>query len=152
MSIAQVMAMRSKDPSTQVAAVVVSQSNRMVGIGYNGFPSGCNSNALPWDKVGDPLNTKYLYVSHAEANALDKSIQDTNGCKLYTTLYPCNQCAIRIIQRGITEVIYLSDKYHDTDEAQAARKMFDLANIKTRKFEPKIDSFVINLKDPVRSG
>ena len=148
MTMAKVIARRSKDPNSQVGAVLVNIHNHMIGAGYNGFPRGCPSNQLPWDREGDPLNTKYMYVGHAEANCIDNADKSQiEGSKLYVSLFPCNQCAIRIIQNRISEVIYLSDKYHDTDGCIAARKMFDMAGIKTRKFIAEIDTITIKLKD-----
>jgi len=135
MSNAKLISKRSKDPNTQVGACIVDDENIPISLGYNGFPKGISNNALPWDRVGEPLYTKYMYMSHAEANAIDNSDcsrERMSRSRIYSTLYPCNSCAIRIIQNGIKEVIYLSDKYHDKDEYIAARKMFDLAGIKTK--------------------
>lgn len=141
---AKLIAGRSKDPSTQVGACIVDNENIPISLGYNGFPKEIPNDALPWDRSGEPLYTKYMYMSHAEANAIDNS--DCNRermtrSRIYCTLYPCNNCAIRIIQNGIKEVIYLSDKYHDKDEYVAARKMFKLAGVKTRQLS--IDKQII---------
>lgn len=146
MALCKLIAKRSKDPNTQVGACIVNQENHMVGMGYNGFPTRCNSDLLPWDREGDPLDTKYMYICHAESNAIDNGDTDEmKGSKLYVTLFPCNECAKRIIQKRIIEVIYMSDKYHDTDSATAARKMFKMAGVKTRKFECQVDNITIDL-------
>ena len=140
---------RSKDPSTQVGACIVDNENIPVSSGYNGFPKKISNSALPWDRKGEPLDTKYMYMCHAEQNAIDNSNcnrERMSESKIYTTLYPCNECAKRIIQTGIKEVIYLSDKYHDKDECVAARKMFELSGVKTRQL--KINkTIVIELKN-----
>lgn len=134
MAIAQLSAQRSKDPKTQVGACVVDTHNRIKATGYNGFPRGVPNDAFPWDRKGDPLDTKYMYICHAEANAIDnRGANSLDGCRMYVTLYPCNECAKRIIQNGITEVIYLSDKYAGTDHHTAAKAMFDVANVHTRQ-------------------
>jgi dCMP deaminase len=137
MSIAFLSAKRSKDPSTQVGACIVNENKRIVGIGYNGFPRGCSDDALPWDREGGFLETKYAYVCHAEVNAiLNKNSADVNGCSIYVALFPCNECAKMIIQSGITEVVFLSDKYHDTPSMTASRTMFDMAGVKQRQVTP----------------
>lgn len=148
MAIALVVAQRSKDPNTQVGACIVSEHNKILGTGYNGFPSGISNNDLPWDRVGRPDQTKYLYVEHAEANAINYSDKTRmSGARIYTTLFPCNRCAIGIIQNKIGEVIYLSDKYHDEPEFIASRKLFTLSGTKIRKFSPQILSATIDLKN-----
>jgi len=129
---------RSKDPKTQVGACIVDNENIPVSVGYNGFPRGIDNDALPWDRDGDFLNTKYAYVCHAEENALSNNGADRERMKkskIYTTLFPCNNCAKQIIQKGIKEVVYLSDKYYDKNEFIAARKMFMLAGVKIRQLE-----------------
>ncbi len=137
MRIAHVMADRSKDPSTQAGAVVVNPDQVVVGLGYNGFPRGCSDDELPWSREGGFLETKYAYVCHAEENAIYNSNAKTNGCKIYCTLFPCNECTKTIIQNGITEVIYASDKYHDTEICQASRRMLDMAGVKYHQYESK---------------
>ena len=141
MRIAHLIAERSKDPSTVAGSVIVDQNNIVVGLGYNGFPRGCADEELPWAREGGFLETKYCYVCHAEENAVYNSNTKTDGCKLYCTLFPCNECAKTIIQNGIVEVIYMSDKYHDQDIWKASRKMFDLAGVSYRKYECKIPKF-----------
>jgi dCMP deaminase len=137
MQMANVIAQRSKDPSTQAGAVVVNQDNVVVGLGYNGWPRGIEVNQLPWEREGKPSETKYVYICHAEENAVYNANNSTKDCKIYCTLFPCNECAKTIIQNGIKEVIFESDKYHDTESCIASRKMLDLAGIKYREYISK---------------
>ena len=134
MRIAFTIAERSKDPSTQAGAVVANEENVVVGMGYNGWPRGIDSNDLPWDREGNFEDTKYAYVCHAEENAIYNANNTTKGCKIYCTLFPCNECAKTIIQNGIKEVIYDGNKYGDTPAAKSAQKMFKLAGVKLRQF------------------
>lgn len=129
MAMAHLSAKRSKDPSTQVGSVIVNQQNRIVGIGYNGFPSGCEDNCFPWGKTGEFLATKYPYVVHAELNAILNANQIVRGCTLYVSLFPCNECAKAIIQAGISKIVYESNKYKDTQSVQASLKMLQAAKI-----------------------
>lgn len=135
MRMANIIAQRSKDPSTQAGAVITTEQNVVVGVGYNGFPRGIESTDLPWDRNGELADTKYAYVCHAEENAVYNANSTTHDCKIYCTLFPCNECAKTIIQNGIREVIYESDKYHDTPSCVASRKMFDLAGVKYREYK-----------------
>jgi len=135
MAVAKLSALRSKDPNTQVGACIVDKYNHIVGTGYNGFPTGISNYELPWGRTGDFLEKKYAYMCHAESNAIDNGdCGRVKGGRIYVTLFPCNECAKRIIQNRISEVIYLSDKYHDSDESKAARKMFELSKTKTKKY------------------
>jgi dCMP deaminase len=134
MRIAHTIAERSKDPSTQAGAVVVNEKNHVVGLGYNGFPRGVDSDAFPWEKEGDYVDTKYAYVCHAEENAIYNANNVTDGGTIYCTLFPCNECAKTIIQNGIKEIVYESDKYFSNDAFTASRKMFDAAGIKYRQY------------------
>jgi len=129
MGAALLAAKRSKDPNTKVGATVASPDNKLVGIGYNGFPRGCEEDAFPWAREGSFLETKYPFVCHAEVNALHNSIIRPEGCTLYSTLFPCHECAKFIIQAGIARVYYLEDKYHESDSAKAARLMFSNAGV-----------------------
>ncbi|PRP77376.1 deoxycytidylate deaminase [Planoprotostelium fungivorum] len=114
MSVAFLSAMRSKDPNTQVGACIVNTDNRIVGIGYNGLPTGCEDDQFPWARHGDPLDTKYPFVCHAEMNAiLNRNTGDLRHSRIYVALFPCNECSKLIIQSGIKEVVYYGDKYHD---------------------------------------
>jgi dCMP deaminase len=136
MGIALLSAKRSKDPSTQVGACIVNQYNKIVGIGYYGFPIGCDDDALPWDKSSENTNeTKYPYVVHAEANAILNSTKDLHCARMYVALFPCNECTKLIIQSGVKEIIYLSDKYKDTDSVKASKKMFDLAGVSYKQLD-----------------
>ena len=143
--IAYVISQRSKDPSTQAGAIIVDQHNIVVGLGYNGFPRNCSDDKLPWTREGDFLNSKYAYVVHAEENAVYNTNKQTTDCKIYTTLFPCNECAKTLIQSGIKEIIFATDKYHDDDAWIASRKLLDLACIKYRQYIPKLKiKFEIN--------
>lgn len=134
MSIAFLSAHRSKDPNTQVGACIASKQNKIVGVGYNGFPIGCSDDELPWAREGDFLETKYPYVCHAEVNAILNSIfRDLHDCTMYVALFPCNECAKIIIQSGIKNLVYASDKYADTDVVKAAKIMFDKSGVIYRK-------------------
>ncbi len=137
MGIAMLSAGRSKDPSTQVGACLVNAENRIMSVGYNGMPQGCSDERFPWDRSGDTLNTKYPFVCHAELNAiLNFRGGSLKGCKCYCTLFPCNECAKAIIQIGISEVIYLEDKYAKTDSVIASKMMFEAAGVKFRPYKP----------------
>ena len=150
MGVAELSAMRSKDPSTQVGACIVSADNRILSIGYNGAPNGFEDKYFPWDREGDFLATKYPFVCHAELNAISNfrgNKKDLEGAKLYVTLFPCNECTKLIIQNGIKEIIYLSDKYANTDGPKASKIMFDKCEVKFTEFpEAKRNKLVLNLK------
>lgn len=136
MGIAIMSAERSKDPGTQVGACIVDADNRILTVGYNGMPMGCNDDEMPWEREGANLESKYFFVCHAELNAiLNYRGGSLKGARCYSTLFPCNECAKAIIQSGITEVIYLSDKYADTDSTIASKHMFDLAGVTYRPYE-----------------
>src|SRR5262245_34176395 len=148
MGVALLSAKRSKDPSTQVGARIVNDKNKIVGAGYNGLPIGCSDDEFPWYKEGDFLQTKYPYICHAELNAILNNIgRDLQGCKIYTALFPCNECSKAIIQSGIREVIYLSDKYAGTDTSKASKKMLDTAGVKYRKVESKVDGIRLSFNE-----
>lgn len=152
MAVAALSAQRSKDPHTQVGACIVNRQKRIVGVGYNGFPSGCSDDTLPWGREGDFLETKYPYVCHAELNAVLNSVPwNLAGCTIYSALFPCNECAKAIIQAGIKELVYLSDKYADTDSARAARRMFDQAGVAWRQLVPSHALITIQLKEIIRN-
>lgn len=138
MGVAILAGMRSKDPSTQVGACIVDNDNKILSQGYNGLPRGCSDDEFPWNREGNMLETKYPYVVHAELNAILNS-RGTSlvGSKIYVDLFPCNECAKAIIQSGIKEVVYLSDKYADTDIVKASKRMFSAAGVKMTKLEPK---------------
>ena len=135
MGIALLSSMRSKDPSTQVGSCIVNSENRILSVGYNGMPSCCSDDTFPWERDGEGLNSKYLYVCHAELNAiLNCSTGSVRVCRVYTTLFPCNECAKAIIQSGISEVVYMCDKYADTDNVKASKRIFDTAGVKYRLY------------------
>ncbi|MGL4971489.1 MAG: deoxycytidylate deaminase [Cetobacterium sp.] len=146
MGVAILSAKRSKDPGTQVGACIVTPDKRIVGVGYNGLPAGCSDDEFPWNRDGDFLTSKYAYVCHAELNAILNSTKNLKGCTIYVDLFPCNECAKSIIQSGIAEIVYLSDKYNNTDSNIASKKLLTAANIKLRQLEPKFDELILNFK------
>ena len=145
MGIALLTAMRSKDPNSQVGACIVSPENKILSLGYNGMPMGCSDDEMPWEREGAPLQTKYMYVCHAELNAiLNSGGSNLEGCKVYVALFPCNECAKAIIQSGIKEVIYISDKYADSVGVKASKRMFDAAGVKYTQIKMQRNSIVID--------
>ena len=135
MGIAMLSAERSKDGHTQVGACIVDENNKILSLGYNGMPIGCDDDKMPWERTGENLNTKYMYVCHAELNAILNTRIPLRGAKLYVTLFPCNECAKAIIQSGIREIVYLSDKYSGEDDNTASKRMFDMVGIKYRQYK-----------------
>lgn len=148
MAVAQLSAKRSKDPNTQVGACIVNKNKRIIGIGYNGFPTGCSDDELPWSREGDLLDTKYPYVCHAEMNAITNATNkpDLDGASMYVSLFPCNECAKLIVQVGIREVVYLQDMYHDQDIFVAARRIFDMAGVSYRQLKPDNKQITLSLQ------
>ena len=143
MSIAMRAARRSKDPSTQVGACIVSQDNIIISTGYNGMPKGCSDDEFPWDREGP--ETKYPYVVHAELNAiLNANGRDLRGSRLYVSLFPCNECAKAIIQSGVREIRYLSDKYADTPATLASRRMLNAAGVKLTQLKPSVKTITLD--------
>ena len=136
MAVAKLAGMRSKDPNSQVGCCIVSQDNKILSIGYNGFPRGCSDDAFPWARNNDdPLKTKYVYVTHSELNAiLNYRGGSLEGAKLYVSLFPCNECAKAIIQSGIKTIVYDSDKYADTPSVIASKRMLDAAGVRYYKY------------------
>lgn len=146
MGIAILSAMRSKDPNTSVGACIVSEDNKILSLGYNGMPIGCSDDEYPWEREGTALDTKYLYVCHAELNAiLNYTGSGLKGAKIYTTLFPCNECTKALIQSGIREVIYLSDKYAESESVVAAKRMMTSTQITFRKYEPVQKEITLSL-------
>ena len=146
MSVALLSGKRSKDPNTQVGACIVNKNNVIESIGYNGLPKGCSDDEFPWEKEGEMLNTKYPFVVHAELNAiLNAKGKDLSGCKIYVALFPCNECAKAIIQSGISEVVYLSDKYANTDSVKASKMMFKCAGVELRQLVPSYKEINLSL-------
>lgn len=129
-------AKRSKDPNTKVGSCIVTEDNKVVGIGYNGFPRGCKDCDLPWERTGEWINTKYPYVVHAEQNAILNSTGSLKGCKLYVTLFPCNECCKLILQSGIKEVVFLNENNRPEYIASltASKKMMDMAGVSYRQY------------------
>ena len=146
MGIAMLAARRSKDPNTQVGACIVSQDNIIISTGYNGMPKGCSDDEFPWERAGEnDAATKYPYVVHAELNAiLNASGRDLRGSRIYVALFPCNECAKSIIQSGIQEVVYLSDKYADTMMTLVSKRMLDAAGVKYTRLHPKIQELTLD--------
>lgn len=148
MGIALLSAERSKDPSTQVGACIVSENNKILSTGYNGMPIGCNDDEMPWEREAEkPNDTKYPFVCHAELNAIlnSPSLIDNKNAKIYVALFPCNECAKAIIQSGIKEIIYACDKYAQTDAVIASKMMLDRAGVKYRKYESKGKKVTLSL-------
>ena len=136
MGIAQLSAMRSKDPNTQVGACIVSKENKILSMGYNGFPKGCDDDVFPWNREGDLENSKYAYVTHSELNAiLNYRGGSLEGTKMYVTLFPCNECAKAIIQAGIRELVYADDKYQGTPGNLASKRMLKAAGVKMTPYQ-----------------
>ena len=140
MGVAQLAARRSKDPNTQVGACIVSEDNKILSMGYNGFPRGCSDDEFPWGKEhqdDDPYNAKYFYSTHSELNAiLNYRGGSLEGSKLYVTLFPCNECAKAIIQAGIRELIYADDKYANSVSVLASKRMLDMAGVRYYPYHP----------------
>ena len=147
MGIALLSAERSKDPSTQVGACIVDQDNRILSMGYNGMPRGCDDDDMPWGRDGAVLDSKYAFVCHAELNAILNyhGTGTLKGARVYVTLFPCNECAKAIIQSGIAETISMSDKYADSESTIASKKMFDMTGIKYRRYEPAGRDIVLSI-------
>lgn len=147
-SIAKLSAMRSKDPNTQVGCCIVSDDNRILSVGYNGAPNGFDDDNFPWEREGDRLNTKYMYVCHSEMNAILNyrgNKKDFEGSKIYVRYFPCNECAKAIIQSGIKEVIYKEDKYANTDAIKISKKMLEMGGVKIRQYVPSNKEIKLDL-------
>ena len=140
MGVAILSGKRSKDPGTQVGACIVSQDNKILSMGYNGFPKGCSDDEFPWGKEhqeDDPYNAKYFYSTHSELNAiLNYRGGSLEGCKIYVTLFPCNECAKAIIQCGIKTIVYAEDKYADTAAVRASKRMLNAAGVRYYQYQP----------------
>lgn len=133
MGIAKLTSLRSKDPRKQVGCCIV-RDHKILSVGYNGFPNNCSDDEYPWNSANtNPLEVKDFYVVHAELNAILNSNFDLKDSTVYTTLFPCNECAKALIQVGVKEVIFLEDK--DSIKTQAAKRMFKTANINCRKYD-----------------
>ncbi len=148
MGVALLAAQRSKDPNTQVGACIVDDQNRILSTGYNGFPHGCSDDEFPWNRDESLGETKYQFVVHAELNAiLNSRGKSLAGSRVYVALFPCNECAKAIIQAGISEVVYLSDKYHDTPSTKASRRMLTAAGVRLTQLRPTKASLVLSFNE-----
>lgn len=146
MGIALLSGERSKDPNSQVGACIVDEENKILSIGYNGFPIGCSDDEFPWEREGEFVDTKYPYVCHGELNAiLNYRGATLKGSRIYVGLFPCNECAKAIIQSGIKEVIYLNDKYADTDGVKISKKLLDRGNVKYRQYVSRGKKIMLEL-------
>ena len=147
MGVALLAAERSKDPNTRVGACIVDDQNRILSTGYNGFPAGCSDDEFPWNRDAAKGETKYPFVVHAELNAiLNTRGKSLTGSRLYVALFPCNECAKAIIQSGVREVIYLSDKYHDTPSSEQSRRMLDAAGVVCRPLRTTRRAIVLSFE------
>ena len=147
MGVALLSAYRSKDPNTQVGACIVNSRNKIMSVGYNGLPLGCSDDEFPWEREGEDYDTKYPYVCHAELNAiLNNDGGNLEGCRIYVALFPCNECAKAIIQCGIKEIRYLSDKYADTVPVRASKRMLDAAGVRYTQVEMEHAELLIDLR------
>ena len=146
MGVAVLSGMRSKDPNTQVGACIVSQDNKILSMGYNGFPKGCSDDEFPWARVGDPLENKYFYTTHSELNAiLNYRGGSLEGSKLYVSLFPCNECAKAIIQSGIKTVVFADNKYDGTPSVEASKKLMNAAGVRYYQYQPTGKKLEINV-------
>lgn len=139
MGLAHLSALRSKDPNTQVGAAIVDENHRVVSVGYNGMPKGCEDDAFPWAREGGVLDTKYAFVVHAELNAILNSKWPVQGCTIYVSLFPCNECAKAIIQSGIKRLVYESDKYNGVDTNIASKRMLKAAGVELVRLKNTIE-------------
>ena len=146
MGVSLLAAQRSKDPNTQVGACIVSQDNKILSVGYNGMPAGCDDDHMPWEREGEMLDTKYAYVCHAELNAiLNRGNTSLKGSKLYVSLFPCNECAKAIIQSGIKRVVYYQNKYADSDAVKAACLLFSRCGVEFEEYAPSGKKIVLSV-------
>lgn len=145
MLVAKVSALRSKDPNTQVGACIVSDDKKIISCGYNGTPNGLSDDAMPWNRDGEFINNKYAYVCHAELNAILNAHADLRGTTIYVDLFPCNECAKAIVQAGIKKVIYLSDKYKDTDGNIVAKRIFDECGIEYKQLKEENKTYTLKI-------
>ena len=145
MGVSLLAADRSKDPSTQVGACIVGNDNRILSTGYNGFPKGCSDDTFPWNRDASKGETKYNFVVHAELNAiLNAGGRSLVGSRIFVSLFPCHECAKAIIQAGIKEVVFLSDKYNGTESDNASKRMLDAAGVKYTKLKPTKSQIVLD--------
>lgn len=130
MDMATLVSMWSKDPSTKCGAVIIDPMNRIVSVGYNGFPRGCDDSE---EKYKD-RDTKLLRILHAERNAILFTQRDLTGCTIYVhPLPPCAHCTGIIIQVGITRVVTREptvEQYENWgDHLEESRRMLEEAGV-----------------------
>lgn len=147
MGVALLSGKRSKDPNTQVGACIVNEEKKIVGVGYNGLPIGCSDDEYSWEREGEFLETKYPFVCHAELNAILNSTKSLKNCTIYVALFPCHECSKAIIQSGIRELVYLSDKYDGTESNIASKKMLTSAGVKFRQLKSKIGKLELSFDE-----
>ena len=146
MGVAILASMRSKDPNTQGGACIVSQDNKILSMGYNGFPMGCSDDEYPWSREAEGLDSKYLYTTHSELNAiLNYRGGSLEGATLYVTLFPCNECAKAIIQAGIKKLVYDSDKYADQTNVLASKRMLKSAGVEMVPYQRSGRKITLNV-------
>ena len=145
MGVAMLSAQRSKDPNSQVGCCIVSDKHKILSMGYNGFPNGISDDEFPWDRNGDQLDTKYLYVCHSELNAILNTNSDLKNSTLYVTMFPCNECTKAIIQKGVKRIVYLEDKYPDSPSTIASKRMLNKVGIIVEKYEINGKKIVLDL-------
>ena len=146
MGVAYLASFRSKDPNSQVGACIVDNNNKILSMGYNGFPRGCSDDEFPWARDGDTLETKYAYVTHSELNAiLNYHGTSLEGSKIYVTLFPCNECAKAIIQSGIKTVVYAQNKYDGTPSVEASKKLMNAAGVRYYQYQPTGKKLIIEV-------
>jgi dCMP deaminase len=138
MGVALLASARSKDHRARNGACIATPEQRIVGVGYNGLPRGCDdSDPVYWsDDDADPFRSRHSYVVHAEINAmLNCVVLPLKNATIYTTQFPCPRCCQAIIQAGITRVVYLREKPHHAAENAAAKKMFEAAKVECAPLE-----------------
>ncbi|WP_413700142.1 deoxycytidylate deaminase [Psychromonas sp. KJ10-10] len=128
LQMAELVASWSKDPSTQVGAVIT-EHNRIVSLGFNGYPHGISDSAIT-----DNRELKLLKTLHAEENAILYAKRDLKGCEIWVTHFPCPNCATKIIQTGIS-VVHCTEQSEDFlsrwgDKIQLSEEMFNQSGVK----------------------
>jgi dCMP deaminase len=151
MSMVYLIAMRSKDIKTHVGAVVVGSDNEIRSTGYNSFPRNVNDDV----KERQERPEKYKWFAHGEFNSVCNAALvgvSLKGCRMYTNGIPCNNCALSIIQAGISEVIV--DKFWDEnnynqwiEEAKRTKMMFNEAGVKLRFWAGELISEIYRFRN-----
>ena len=146
MGVAHLASCRSKDPNSQVGACIVSEDNKILSMGYNGFPRGCSDDEFPWAREGEMLDVKYTYVTHSELNAiLNFRGGSLEGSKMFVTMFPCNECAKAIIQAGIKTVVYAINKYDGSPSVEASKRLMNAAGVRYYQYQPTGRKIEINV-------